>query len=136
MTEHDEASGRYVDLVLQERVRARLKRRRNDLGLTGEALAKASGVGRNTIANFEAGRTQLRIDAFFAIITVLRIEPDAFMGEIACKACNDVPPAGYRCTACGTSNSQDVCIACNGTPPAGFQCRACGAAGVEVTTSA
>lgn len=122
---------RFVDESLNRRVAARLRMRRDQLGLSAAELQRLTGVSRSTIANFEGARTGLNIDAYFALVTALAMKPDVFMREVVCKSCGSMPPPGYSCSACGAGNEGDPCMACRGQIPAGFICRACGRASVE-----
>lgn len=122
---------RYVDRVLHERVVERIRRRRGELGWSARQLGDASGVPRSVIANFENLRTTLNVEAYFALVTALRVQPDALMREVACLTCYGLPPEGFSCSSCGARNDHDLCIACHGRPPSGFQCKACGASTPE-----
>lgn len=90
-----------VDLELRQRVGERLRSRRKALGLTAEALAAKVGIGRVTIAKFETGRQSLTIEAYYALITALGVEPDPFMRVEQCATCQGLPPLGFTCQRCG-----------------------------------
>jgi Helix-turn-helix len=120
---------RYVDRVLHERVADRLRSRRGALGLSARALSDKSGVPRNVIANFENLRTSMNVEAYFALLGALNVEPDLLMREVVCDRCGGLPPPGLSCAGCGAGREGDPCMACRGRVPVGFICRTCGSPG-------
>lgn len=119
--------GDYRNDETRARIAGRLRARRDVLGLSARELGERAGVSRSIIANFEAGRNGLGVDAYLAILQVLGGEPDVLMREACCPDCSGFPPDGFTCVTCGAGSGR--CGACRGDPPLGFVCRACGAEG-------
>lgn len=131
MSESDREAKGAPELLL--RLRARMRARRDALGLSAREVGERTGVSRSTIANFEVGRTSMSVEDYHAIVLELGVEPDVLMREVVCERCGGLPPQGLRCTACGAGNSNDLCMACRGEVPAGFACKACGLGAPEAT---
>jgi transcriptional regulator with XRE-family HTH domain len=94
-----------VDLELRQRVGERLRARRKALGLSAEALATRAGIGRITVAKFETGRQSLTIEAYYALIVALGVEPDPLMRADECATCQGLPPLGFTCQRCGMAGA-------------------------------
>ena len=64
----------------------RLRERRKELGISQGELAKALGVSRSAISNYENGQNAMREDVLLRLFRVLEIEPnylyqDSFTGK-------------------------------------------------------
>ncbi len=62
------------DDLLYRHIGARLKQRRNELGMNQGQLAEVVGVLRTSITNIEAGRQKVPLHILYKICAVLEIE--------------------------------------------------------------
>ena len=63
-----------------------IKARREELGLTYEALGKLVGVGKSTVRKWETGMIEnMRRDNIIALSKALNISPSILMGWEDCK---------------------------------------------------
>jgi integrase/DNA-binding XRE family transcriptional regulator len=70
--------GRDALEVIAERMRAR----REELGMTQDAVAEAASVSRVSITNFEAGKIDMRVSSLVAVAGALKIDAGALMRGI------------------------------------------------------
>ncbi|MGQ4486869.1 helix-turn-helix domain-containing protein [Streptomyces sp. SAS_281] len=99
---------------VSQRVGQNIKRIRTARGLSGRALAElVQGTGHrlhhtslNTIeagANSKGGQRAVTVDDLVAISAALGMRPEQLLAEPECAVCLGFPPAGFACTACGTT---------------------------------
>ena len=62
--------------------------------------AKTGGVSINTISRAERG-SDLTLSNAIAIAAALGLSLDSLLAEPVCAQCDDRPPEGFTCTACG-----------------------------------
>lgn len=59
-------------------------------------------VSRSVLANMEGGRKHtISVDLAFALAAAFGLTLDQLLGRAECPACDDDPPAGFRCLVCG-----------------------------------
>lgn len=69
--------------TLYEILGARIKTRREELGLRQEDLAASIGLSRTSVTNIERGRQRLFLDQFAEICRVLQITPfEIYPGQV------------------------------------------------------
>lgn len=77
--------------------------------MTGNMLAEAvtaQGVPltRSTLANLETGRRgDISTTELVAFARALQTTAGELLEPSPCGTCQDAPPAGFQCTACGTT---------------------------------
>lgn len=90
---------------------ARIRSHRKAQGMSVQALADAiteSGYPcqRSTLANHEGGRHQtLPVDLMVAAAGVLGVPVMALLCDSPCSVCDDSPPRGFTCNACGAGKA-------------------------------
>jgi transcriptional regulator with XRE-family HTH domain len=88
---------------------ARVKARRQELGLSAEALARTCTeqgfpMKRSTLANLEVGRREdVSVGELLAFARALKTTPIALLSAPPCGNCGDAPPRGFRCLYCGVA---------------------------------
>ena len=87
----------------------RVRVRRAELRMSARELAEAvTALGlplsRSTLANLESGRREdPTVTELVAFALALRTTPGELLLAPTCPTCNDAPPAGFTCNACGSS---------------------------------
>lgn len=93
------------------RVLAHVRALRRGRGWSQAQLAErmaAAGVpwDRIVVTRIETGRREgISVDEMYALASVFNVEPHSLTTarvRITCPRCDGAPPAGFRCTACGT----------------------------------
>ena len=86
-----------VPAIFGQRIRHERQRR----GWNMRTLsAKTGGVSINTISRAERG-ADVTLSNAIAMAAALGLELDNLLTEPACTQCDDRPPEGFTCTACG-----------------------------------
>ncbi|MFF8482311.1 helix-turn-helix domain-containing protein [Streptomyces antibioticus] len=86
---------------------ARIRNYRKAQGISAQALADAITADgyrclRSTLANHEGGRHQtIPVDLVCAAARVLGVPVAVLLSDTACSVCDDEPPRGFTCNACG-----------------------------------
>lgn len=86
---------------------ARIRSYRKAQGVSVQALADAITANgyhclRSTLANHEGGRHQtIPVDLVCEAARVLGVPVAALLSDTACSVCDDKPPRGFTCNACG-----------------------------------
>lgn len=99
---------------VSQRVGQNIKRIRTARGLSGRALTRLvqeaghpinqTSMSRMEIGtNSKGGQRAITVDDLVAISAVLGLRPEQLLTEPECAVCLDAPPAGFACTACGTT---------------------------------
>lgn len=94
---------------LSAAVAARARAVRNMRGLSARELADrmteaGCPMSRVTLASLETGRrAHVSVDELYAMAHVLTVTPEYLVTGVGsgCAWCNDAPPPGFACTACG-----------------------------------
>ncbi len=82
----------------------RLRLHRDRCGMTQDELAARTGISRSQIANIEVGRGEPSMPVFIACVRALGVSADTLITEPDCAGCQDMPPPGFTCNACGLSS--------------------------------
>jgi transcriptional regulator with XRE-family HTH domain len=88
---------------------SRVKARRQELGMSADALARTCTeqgfpMKRSTLANLEAGRREdLSVGELLAFAKALKTTPVSLLAAPPCGNCGDAPPRGFRCLQCGVA---------------------------------
>ena len=91
------AGQHQVPAIFGQRIRHERQRR----GWNMRTLsAKTGGVSINTISRAERG-SDLTLSNAIAIAAALGLSLDSLLAEPVCAQCDDRPPEGFTCTACG-----------------------------------
>ena len=91
------AGQHQVPAIFGQRIKHERQRRGWNMRTLG---AKTGGVSINTISRAERG-SDLTLSNAIAIAAALGLSLDAPLAEPACAQCDDRPPEGFTCTACG-----------------------------------
>lgn len=78
---------------------ARVAAERRRRGWNSSKTAAATGVDMTQLARIERGATGLRLTIAAHIAAALGISLDGLLAP--CPQCNDTPPHGFTCNACG-----------------------------------
>ena len=78
----------------------RIRHERNDRLEHADPQRQNRRVSINTISRAERGG-DLTLSNAIAIAAALGLSLDTLLAEPACAQCDDRPPAGFMCTACG-----------------------------------
>ena len=78
------------------------------------ATVGATQITHSSIANLErdqagtAGRKprEVTVDELYAFARVLGVSADRLVHGPRCEACDDMPPAGFACLACGAKREK------------------------------
>lgn len=91
-------------------VAVRIHAARKSQGMTAQALAdaitaKGYGVSRTVIAKIESGvRETVPVDVVVHAAQVLHVPVLRLLATVPwCTCCNDTPPGGFSCLACGAT---------------------------------
>jgi transcriptional regulator with XRE-family HTH domain len=79
----------------------RVRRERENLGLSIRQLAVKCGIANSTVSRAEEGH-DLALSSALALAAVLDRPLAALLAEPSCPVCDGTPPAGFACTSCGT----------------------------------
>ena len=77
----------------------RLKRHRERQGWSMRRLGSKTGLNEATICRTEAGH-DVALSTAIAYSSALGLSLDALLTAPSCNVCDDMPPAGYSCSAC------------------------------------
>jgi ribosome-binding protein aMBF1 (putative translation factor) len=80
---------------------ARVRRHRERHGWSARELALRAGMSANTIPRIEAGNGT-PLGYAVVICETLGVSLAEMTGPVECARCDGAPPAGFRCTECGT----------------------------------
>ena len=95
---------------ISQRFIARVRHLRKQRGLSAEQLSVQAGLSKSTWSNLEVpGGGQERyvtLDKAVPVATVLGVPIGQLIEGLSdsCPQCNDAPPQGFTCQACGASS--------------------------------
>ena len=99
------APQRPLAAIVMRNVReARRARRWSAADLAAKVRATGCPLDRSILANMETGRRRdVSVDQLWAFAEVLETTPEYLATNVgpACARCQDAPPAGFSCLACG-----------------------------------
>lgn len=90
---------------LRAALSVRIRAARESAGLTQAELATRARLANHaSIARIEGGRVLPSLTVWVALCEALRVDPGPLLREVECAACQDAPPRGFSCLACGVSS--------------------------------
>ena len=83
----------------------RLRAEREARGWTQRELSRRAGLSASTPLRAELG-CDLYLSAAVALAVALGVGMSALAGPFRCGRCDDFPPPGFTCRACGTNGPE------------------------------